>query len=157
MTKSTSGAPRRRRKLWFVLGGLVVAVVAAALAAPYFLDIENYRDRIQDAIQSSTGWEAELGEIELSVWRGMVLTVKPARLSAPGDSSSLEIESIRIKAELLPLFSGKLNLRAIELVNPDILVVRPGEREGWVVPIPPPGPIESAPQVEGDGTLAAIR
>ncbi len=150
MTKSISSAPRRRRKLWFVLGGLAVAVVAAALAVPHFLDIENYRDRIQDAIQTSTGWEVELGEIELSVWRGVVLTVRPARMSAPGESSSLQIASIRIKAELLPLFSGKLNLRAVELVDPDILVVRPDEQAGWIVPIPPSGSTESEPQGESD-------
>jgi len=149
MTDSTSAAPRRRRKLWFVLGGLAVAILAAALVIPHLINIENYRGRIQDAIQASTGWEAELGKIELSVLRGMVLTVEPARLSAPGESSSLEIASILIKAELLPLISGKLNLRAIELVDPEILVVRNDEQEGWVVPIPPPGSTEAEPLAEG--------
>ena len=87
--------PRRRRLLWYVLGGLVVVMLVAALALPALLDVERYRGHIESALSSATGWQAELGAIEFSPWRGMVLTVKPASLRAPGDSSRFDADGLR--------------------------------------------------------------
>lgn len=137
--------PRRRRLLWYVLGGLVVVMLVAALALPALLDVERYRGHIESALSSATGWQAELGAIEFSPWRGMVLTVQPASLSAPGDSSRFDAETIEIRAEILPLLKGRLAVRSITLVGPEILLVRKSMDEGWVVPDVLKGDSSSAP------------
>ena len=126
--------PRRRRWLWYVLGGLVAVLLVAALALPALLDVERYRGHIENALSSATGWQAELGAIHFSPWRGMVLTVQPASLAAPGDSSRFDAETIEIRAEILPLLKGRLVVRSITLVGPEILLVRKSMEEGWVVP-----------------------
>jgi hypothetical protein len=152
MTESGKSARPRRRKLWFVLGGLVVAVALFLLIVPLLIDIENFREPIEQAIRSATGWEAELGEMDFSVWRGMALTVSPARLSAPGESSALDIETIAIKANLLPLLSGRLEVRDVDLVRPDIRLVRESEEDGWMLPLPPPA---AAPAETGTASDAS--
>ena len=126
--------PRRRRLLWYILGGLVALLLVAALALPALLDVERYRGHIENALSSATGWQAELGAIDFSPWRGMVLTVQPTSLSAPGDSSRFDAESIEIRAEIMPLLKGQLRVRSITLVKPEILLVRDSLDEGWVVP-----------------------
>ena len=126
--------PRRRRWLLYVLGGLVAVLLVAALALPALLDVERYRDHIENALSSATGWQAELGELDFSPWRGMVLTVQPASLVAPGDSSRFDAETIEIRAEIMPLLKGRLEVRSITLVGPEILLVRKSMEEGWVVP-----------------------
>jgi hypothetical protein len=126
--------PRRRRLLWYALGGLVVIVLLVALALPAVLDVERYRGPIERALSSATGWQAELGAIDFSPWRGMVLTVQPASLSAPGESSRFDAETIEIRAGLMPLLKGRLEVHSITLVRPEILLVRESMDEGWVLP-----------------------
>ena len=127
---------RRRRWLWFVLGAIAVVVVVAAVVLPALLDVERYRGQIEGALTSATGWEAELGTLDLSVLRGLALTVSPAALRAPDGDSKLEIDTIRISAELFPLLSGQLNVRKIALVRPEIVIVRPSVEDGWLLPAP---------------------
>lgn len=122
------------RKLLIILGVAVALLVAAALIVPRFLDPESYRERIEQALQDATGWEAELGEMDASLLRGATLTVRPARLEAPGGESHLEIGVIAVRARLLPLLGGRLEIRRIDLVEPEIVVQRPGPGERWVLP-----------------------
>jgi hypothetical protein len=138
---STPGAgserkPRRRRLLWILVGGFLTVVVVAGVALPFLLDVERYRGHIEEALASATGWETELGAIDFSLWQGMVLTVGPASLRAPGDSSGFEIESLEIRAGLWSLFRGELNVETIALVRPEITLVRHDEEQGWVLPVP---------------------
>ena len=145
----------RRRFLWVALGGLVVIALAAALALPALLDVERYRGHIERALLAATGWEAELGAIDFSPWRGMVLTVRPASLSAPGDSSRFEVGTIEIRAELWPLLRGRLQIRSIALVEPDIILVRRDADEGWVIPLPPKSDAGAAARPAARGGSAA--
>jgi hypothetical protein len=131
---------KRRRWLWITLGLFVTVVLVLALALPVLLDVERYRGLIEQALAEQTGWDAELGKIEFSPWRGMVLTVSPATLSAPGGKTSrFEVETIEIRAQLWPLLRGLLEIRSISLDSPDILLVRNNPDEGWIVPVPPGG------------------
>ena len=120
--------------LW-ALGGVVVLVLAAGLILPSLIDVERFRPQIEGVLQESTGWSAELGEIELSLFRG-ALGVSPASLTAPGgETSKIEIGRIDVKVALLPLLRKELRIERIRLVRPEIVLVRPDEDTGWVVPI----------------------
>ena len=104
---------KRRRWPWIVAGFLVVLVLVAALVIPALLKPERYRSRIEAALQSATGWEAELGDLDFSIARGMMLTVSPGTLRAPGDSSRFQIETLAIKADLWPLLRGQLDIQSV--------------------------------------------
>jgi len=147
--KAGKARPRRRRTI-FVLGGLVGLVLLALLLLPLFVDIENFREPIQQAVESATGWKAELGEMDLSIWSGMALTVSPARLASPDESSAVEIESIAIKASLLPLLSGRLEVRDVDLVGPELRLLRDNVEDGWILPLLPPPDEASADSGQAD-------
>lgn len=140
MTAKRDASPRRsrpwRRLLLIALGTLVVLVVAAALLLPRFLDVERYRERIEAAVEEATGLEAELGAIELSVWRGLALNVSPASLKAPDGAAELDLGRLEVRARVLPLLQGRLEILRIVLVEPEIRLVRSSREEGWPVPIP---------------------
>lgn len=145
----------RRRWPWVVALALALVLVGAAVALPLVFDVERHRGRIEAALASATGWRAELGRIGFSVWRGLVLTVSPVRLTAPGDTSRLEIETLEIRATILPLLRGRLEITSVDLVRPSIRLVRPSRAAGWVLPVRPAGS-EGAPAAEGGPPVAVM-
>lgn len=152
-----SGA-RRRRWPWVVAAGLIGVVALAAIALPMLLDVERHRERIERALRDATGWEADLGEIDLSLLRGLALTVSPASLEAPAGGSRFQVGKIAIRAALMPLLRGRLEVESIELVKPDITLVRPDAARGWVLPLPPdPGRDREAAPPDGAAGPSAVR
>ncbi len=126
---------KKRRWILWAAGAFVVLVLAVGLILPALVDVERFRPQIESVLQDSTGWEAELGGIELSLFRG-ALGVSPASLTAPGgETSKIEIGRIDVKAALLPLLRKELRVESIRLVRPEIRLVRPDEATGWVVPV----------------------
>jgi hypothetical protein len=139
----------RRRWPWIVLAAVVAALIVAALAIPALLDIERYRGRIEQALRDATGWDAEVGELDLSLFRGLALTASPARLRSPTGGSSIDVETVVVRAGLAPLFRGELEIRHVGLVRPTIELVRPGPDASWDLPLPPA--TEGAPAAEPEG------
>jgi len=128
-------SPRRpkRRLRWLLVGVLLIAVIGV-VALPRLLDVERYRGRIEQALQDATGWEAELGEIDLSIWGGLAVTVSPVRLAAPGDSSAFTIPTLKARADFGPLLRGELVVRRVVLVRPEARLVRLSAERGWELP-----------------------
>jgi hypothetical protein len=133
---STAGSPRRRRWPWILLAALVLIAVAGAILIPVLLDVERHRGFIEAALRDATGWDAALGEIDVSVLRGVALTVAPARLDAPDRESHLEVESIDIRGRLLPLLRGRLEILTVQFVRPRFELVRADADAEWQLPIP---------------------
>ena len=134
--------PRERRSLfrraWVWLPLVIVAMLlAAVLIVPSLLDVERHRGRIELALNEATGWQSELGRLDLSILRGLALTASPVGLHAADGGSAIDIESVAIRAELLPLVKGRLEVRSIDLLRPRIELVRPSAESDWVLPLPP--------------------
>jgi hypothetical protein len=148
-----STRPKRRRLPWILAGTALFLIAAVAIAVPLLLDPESYRGHIEEGLRSATGWDADLGEIDFSVMRGFVLTVSPAKLASPDNESRLEISRIEVKAEVLPLIKGELKVNRVDLVSPEVVIVRDADDESWNLPIAKPSgdePAAAAPD-SGDG------
>jgi uncharacterized protein involved in outer membrane biogenesis len=149
--QSVSETPKRRRGRWWLLAAVVVVVLLLVIV-PRLIDVETYRGQIEAALQSATGWEAELGEIDLSLLPSTSLTVSPVRLQATGNSSSIDIERLEVRAALFGLFKGTLDIHSIIAVEPDIKLVRPAAAEEWIMPFTTSADAESTtrpPAAEG--------
>jgi uncharacterized protein involved in outer membrane biogenesis len=136
-TGSTSAAPERRRRRrwpWFIAAAILAVVVLAAVVLPLLVDVERHRDRIEQALRETTGWDAELGRIELSVLRGLGLRVSPVNLVAPEGGSRFEAGTVSVRAAVMPLLRGRLEIQSVNLLEPDITLVRPDADRGWILP-----------------------
>ncbi len=129
----------RSRRRWPIVA--LVALVATAAAAvfllPRLLDVEQFRGRIEAALEESTGWSVEIGTLRFSVLRGLVVTAGPVAMEPPGDDGTrVQVELIEIGARLRPLLAGRLVVDRVELVRPDAVLVKSDEAATWPIPVP---------------------
>ena len=56
------------KKALYVVGGLVVLLIVAALVAPSFVDVNRYKPEITAAVKQATGRDLTIGgDIELTI------------------------------------------------------------------------------------------
>ncbi|UCF68057.1 MAG: AsmA family protein [Acidobacteriota bacterium] len=142
---------RWKRRVLIVLLVVVVAIALGVFALSRLIDVERHRGRIEEALEQTTGWSVELGELDLSILRGLALTVHPVRLTSPDVASKVDIELISVRARLMPLVRGELIVDRVELLRPEIRLVRRNAEQGWVLPVPVAVPRPTEPASEQAG------
>ena len=128
MATTTSPGPSRRR---LPLGAKIVLGVAVfllllALALPYFLNVDRYRDTIASAIEQQTGRHVRLGRIRAKFLPGVGFVVEDLHIGSPpgfpaGDVVSAE--AIRGNVAIGPLLHSTVHLHSLELVHPKLTLV----------------------------------
>lgn len=108
------------------VGGLLVALVLAAVAILLTLDVNRYKGTIQEEVQRLTGRKLVLdGDLSLSVGLTPKLIVNKARFAnAPWGSrpDMVSVERVEAAIELIPALSGDIRLTRVVLIKPDILL-----------------------------------
>ena len=112
------------RRWWIALGVVVGLGVVLLLAVILLIDAESFRGPIEKALAENTGWNAEIGELDFSIFRGMVVTVRAVELSAPGDTSFARVDTLEVEARFWPLLSGEIYIDGITLDGPEVRLVR---------------------------------
>jgi AsmA protein len=110
------------------LATVILLVVIATIALPYFIDPNDFKPEIQTAVKDSTGRDLTIkGDLELSVfpWLG-VSTGELILSNAPGFSETpfAKINASHVKVKLLPLLSKKLEVSRIELKGLDLYLAK---------------------------------
>jgi len=142
----------RGRRIGLAVAALVVLLPLVAVAAFMALfDAEAVKVRLADAVRRSTGRELTIaGPVGLTWSLIPTVALNDVSLSnPPGMSRPAMARAARIEARvaLLPLLSRRVEVRGINLVEPDILLERDAAgRPNWVVsPVVAP-PAVPAPQ-----------
>lgn len=124
--EGSAGKPRRRRG-WWIAGGVVLALPLLGYATlSVLLDGESLRQRVESAVTAATGRRLTLsGPVGLKL--ALVPTVVlegPRFANAPGGSQPEMFTARRVEAEvaLLPLLSQRLEVRHLTVVEPQLLL-----------------------------------
>ena len=108
------------------VGVLFVALIVAAIAVVYSIDINSYRGEITAEFKKATGRDLTLGgEIDLSISLSPALVVEDVSISKADRGSRPEMVSLKraeAQIELLPLITGDIRVVKLVLVEPDILL-----------------------------------
>ncbi|RMG47264.1 MAG: hypothetical protein D6718_03875 [Acidobacteria bacterium] len=138
------------RRFLIAVAAAAVLLAAGVLLAVRLVDVQRYRPRIERAVLEATGWRAELGDLRLSLWRGLALTARPVTLRAPGGETRADVALLAVEAELWPLLRGDLIVRRIEIDRPAIDLVRRDPDRGWAFPAAVPASAGSEPGIRID-------
>ncbi len=124
------------RKFLYALAALVVLIVAAAVAVPFLVDVNDYKDEIVAQVRKQTGREASIGgPIRLSLLPSPTVTAEDVRLSnLPGmpDPDMATVKSLKVSVAVLPLLSGNLDVTQVSFVGAHIVLQRLADgRVNW--------------------------
>jgi uncharacterized protein involved in outer membrane biogenesis len=127
------------RKVLYAFLGLIGLVLAAAIAAPFLLDINDYKTEILAQVRQQTGRDASIdGPIKLGLLPAPEVTAQNVRLAnMPGSSEPdmAQIRSLRISVALMPLLSGRLDVTQVSFVGARIVLERTADgRANWEFP-----------------------
>jgi uncharacterized protein involved in outer membrane biogenesis len=115
------------KRAGIALAVLVALAFAAALALPYLLDVNHYRDQIQAELQARTGRTVSLGRMELKIFplafraENAVIGEDPAFASGP---PFLQVPELLVAAQHWPLLRGEIRVDALVLRRPKIELIK---------------------------------
>jgi uncharacterized protein involved in outer membrane biogenesis len=117
-----------RRKRVAIAGVVVLLILAGVVVAlPWLVDVNQYRDRVQTALQERLNRDVSIGRMQLSLWpigvriESVVIGEDPAlQMERP----FARVQQFYVSPALLPLLTGRFELRAVELHQPIIELVR---------------------------------
>ena len=124
---ASSNPASRRFPLWAkIISAIVAVIVLIALAAPYFLDVDRYRDVISATLTKQTGHKVTLGKIRARLLPGVGLTLEGLQIRNPSgfpDGDVISADEIRVNVALSPLLHRTLHVNSVDLVHPKIALV----------------------------------
>ena len=126
-TANSPNSVLRRIPLWAkIVLGIFVVLLLIALALPYFLDVDRYRDTIADAIAGQTGRKVTIGKMRARFFPGVGLTVDGLHIGNPPgfpDGDVLSADEIRVNVALGPLLGRTIHVNSVDLVRPKLSLV----------------------------------
>ncbi len=102
---------------------LMVTVILALIAIPFFVDVNDYKPEIRQAVYDATGRNLNIGNIKLSLfpWVGFTLTdISLDNAKGFSPAHMLEVESIDIKVALIPLLDQQVEVKRFDLERPKL-------------------------------------
>lgn len=126
---------RALRIIGIVVGCIVVVLIAAVIALQLLIHPNDYKDRIQAAVKSSTGRELELpGNIHLEIFPALAVRFGPATLGNPPGFSSAQpfawIQRASLRVKLLPLLHRQLVVGSVEIDGLDLRLLKNAQGQG---------------------------
>src|ERR1700682_6172008 len=126
-TTDTSKPGPRRFPVWAkIVLGLLALLVILALAVPYFLNVDRYRDTIASAIEAQTGRHVTLGKIRAKLLPGVGFVVEDLHIGNPQGFPAGDVvaaEAIRGNVAIGPLLHSIVHINSLELVRPKLTLV----------------------------------
>ena len=110
------------RRVLLIIGIFLALVMAGIVVALALFDPDSLREPLVTRISDQLERPVELGELDLAFFPTPALRVHALRVggSSPQALPLLEVEELRLRVALLPLLSGRVVLRALEIDAPRV-------------------------------------
>ena len=126
-----------RTKKWaLIVGGLIVVLVAALILIPRFIDVKQYKPRIEAEVSKATGRTVTLGDdLRLSLFPWAGLSFSDLHLgSLPGfeEKDFVVVKSFDVRVKLFPLLFKDIQVKRFILNGARVILeTRKDGRVNW--------------------------
>ncbi len=132
------------KKVLIGIAALLVVIIVAIIAIPFFVPLDAIRDRIIAEVKSATGRDLAIdGPVNLSVFPAAAVELSEVSLSnAPGSDrpDMVTLGQLDVEVALLPLLSEEIVIKRLILREPVIaLEIDESGRGNWVFDAPQTG------------------
>lgn len=144
------------KKLLLGVLSLVILVAIAAVAVPFFVPVDVYKEQITVAAKDATGRELVIGgDVGLSIFPRLELHAEDVTFSNMPRGRARHMASLDelvVRLQLMPLLSGEVRIDSFVLVNPVIALEIDGKgRTNWAFEsAAPTAPEDSSAESSGE-------
>ncbi len=120
-----------KKKILIGLGIFCILLLIAAVVAPFFIDINTFKPRIEKTLGHYLNAKVELGRLELSIITGVGANIQGLKISNPPgfpEAPFLEIEEAHIYLGTLRSLLGNPSL-TVTLTKPKIQIYENNQKE----------------------------
>src|SRR5207253_2702522 len=123
-----------RRLVVIALGALIALGVVLLLGVNLYVQSQGAQAKIQQELTRSLGVPLKIRSMSVTPWGGLELSgITIAQTASAGPQHFLEAKTFRLRVRFLSLFSQRLVIKEVSLINPT--VVWPQDAEGkWRLP-----------------------
>src|SRR6267143_4182328 len=123
-----------RRLVVIALGALIALGVVVLLGVNLYVQSQGAQAKIQQELSRSLGVPLKIRSMSVTPWGGLELSgITIQQTSSVGPKYFLEAKTFRLRVRYLSLFSRRLVINVVSLINPR--VVWPQDAEGkWRLP-----------------------
>src|SRR5207249_10082880 len=123
-----------RRLVVIALGALIALGVVLLLGVNLYVQSQGAQAKIQQELTRSLGVPLKIRSMSVTPWGGLELSgITIAQTSSIGPKPFLQAKTFRLRVRFLSLFSQRLVIKEVSLINPT--VVWPQDAEGkWRLP-----------------------
>jgi len=115
------------RKIFYIVGGLVVVLLIVAAVLPFVIDANRFRPEIESSLNTALNRKVEIGNIRLSILSGGVTVENIAISDDPAFSTGpfLKAKALTVNVEMLPLiFSRAIHITGLNIDEPNATLLR---------------------------------
>ncbi len=115
------------KKVLIVIGVIVIVLVVAAIAIPFFIDANQFRPTVEAQLTSALGRQVKIGNLSLSLLRGQLGADNIAIADDPAFSRNpfVQAKALDISVEIMPLiFSRAVHVQSLTLEQPQVALIR---------------------------------
>jgi uncharacterized protein involved in outer membrane biogenesis len=114
------------KRLFWIAGGLCVAVLLLALLLPVLVDLEPLKARWLPVAERAVGRHLAVGHIRLSLLPPVGVTLQEIAVMddpAFGDSPFFTADSVTVRPALWPLLHRQVDIAALTVANPAVTLI----------------------------------
>ncbi len=114
---------RKLRLVVLIAFGIVIALGAIVLiGVNLYVQSQATQAKIQQGLSQRLGTPIQIHRVSVTPWGGLELSgITVAQLSAVSSSHFLEARTFRLRVRFLSLFSKRLVIKEVSLVNPNVI------------------------------------
>jgi len=105
----------------------LVLVFALLVAAPFFIDANQYKSLIVDQAEKATGRHMEIGKLHASLFPWVGLRLEDVHIANPKGFAAgdlLQVKSLDVQVAVMPLLRGKYQIERFVLDSPKLQLTR---------------------------------
>jgi len=144
-----SGAIAKTVRYSLIVVGLLIV---ALLAAPFFIDVNVYKSKIEQTVEDATGRKLSIGNMNATLFPSIGVELDNVHLANRAGYAKrdfLSVKRLRVKLALMPLLSKNIEIQHFEVVAPVIYLERRSNGESnW-------GDLVAAPAQGSDDAASA--